>query len=282
MSPASRFDAFVAPARGKPALWRTLVGGILAAGLWILTIQAGFGLLASIDALSPRAVLIVYLWSFAALAVGLGLAARVVQGRPAASLIGPGGFRLRPFAVGAAVVGLAALPSLVLLVTGAPSTRMRSLADWAAWLPLVAPAVLIQTAAEEIAFRGYLLQSLAARFRSPLVWWLLPSLMFGALHWNPAELGGNAALGVLATAVVGLALADVTAWSGNLSAAIGLHFTNNVLALLVVASPGPIAGLALFVTDADPTGTAMRGLILTDLAATLILWVGWRALRGQR
>ena len=39
------------------------------------------------------------------------------------------------------------------------------LAAWAAWLPLVLPALLVQTAAEEIAFRGYLMQGLAARFR---------------------------------------------------------------------------------------------------------------------
>ena len=116
----------------------------------------------------------------------------------------------------------------------------------------------MQSAAEELAFRGFLMQSLAARFRSPVVWWLLPALLFGALHWNPAELGANAGLGVLASTVVGLALADVTARTGNLSAAIGLHFANNVMAMLVVALPSPVSGLALYLIGARPRRRGRR------------------------
>ena len=100
-------------------------------------------------------------------------------------------------------------------------------------------------AAEELLFRGYLTQALAARFRSPLAWALVPSLAFGALHWDGAAYGADAWLAVAAATAVGLALADVTARTGNLSAAIGLHFANNVAALLVVAMPGPTAALAL-------------------------------------
>ena len=121
------------------------------------------------------------------------------------------------------------------------------LATWAAWLPLALPALLLQTAAEEIAFRGYLMQGLAARFRSPLdLVARSRRSLFGVLHWNPAEFGGNAWLVALSTAVIGLVLADVTVRTGNLSAAIGLHFANNVASLLVVALPSPLAGLSLY------------------------------------
>jgi len=124
------------------------------------------------------------------------------------------------------------------------------------------------------------MQSLAARFASRWIWLLLPALLFGALHWNPAELGANAPLVVLSTTVIGLVLADVTAKTGNLSAAIGLHFANNVTSLLVVSLPGPLAGLSLWVTAADPADPASAGpLLLADLLITLLAWAAWRGLR---
>ena len=124
------------------------------------------------------------------------------------------------------------------MAAAAAPVRQLPLAAWAAWLPLALPLLLVQTAAEELAFRGFLMQCLAARFARPLVWFLLPALLFGALHWNPAELGANASLVALSATVIGLVLADVTAKTGNLSAAIGLHFANNVTSLLVVSLPG--------------------------------------------
>ena len=137
----------------------------------------------------------------------------------------------------------------------------------------------MQTAAEELAFRGYLLQGLAARFRSRLLWWGAPALLFGLLHWSPRE-GWPA---VLAAAALGLILADVTARSGNLSAAIGLHFANNAVALLVVAMPSPLAGLSLFVAGVDPADAAtVQLLLLSDLAVTLIAYAVWLGFWARR
>ena len=145
--------------------------------------------------------------------------------------------------------------------------------------PIVLPAILVQTAAEELAFRGYLMQGLAARFRSRWVWWLLPAALFGALHWNPGEFGPNAWLVALSTGLIGLVLADVTVRTGNLSAAIGLHFANNVASLLVVSLPSPLAGLSLYLARIDPSdAAAVRLLLLADLATTLAAYAAWLAL----
>jgi membrane protease YdiL (CAAX protease family) len=161
--------------------------------------------------------------------------------------------------------------------------RQAPVALWAAWLPLALPALMIQTAAEELAFRGYLLQGLAARFRAPLVWWLLPAVLFGLLHWDPAQFGRHAWLAAASAAVVGLVLADVTASTGNLSAAMGLHFANNAVALLLVAVPSPAAALSLYlypVATGDPD--ALRRILLADLATTLVAWAAWRLLLRRR
>jgi membrane protease YdiL (CAAX protease family) len=278
-----RLEAFVAPARANPALWRTVAGGLLAAALWLAAVAATLPLALSAGGFAARAGVVLYLASFAALLAGVLLAARLLQGRGPATLLGPGGFRPRAFGVGVAVIAAAALASLAALALLAPPTRQMPLGQWAAWLPLALPAILVQSAAEEAAFRGFLMQSLAARFRSPLAWWLVPSVLFGLLHWNPAELGPNAQLGVLGTTIIGLALADVTARTGNLSAAIGLHFANNVMAMLVVALPSPVSGLALFLSGVDPSDTArVRLLLVADIAATLLAWGAWRLLLARR
>ena len=61
--------------------------------------------------------------------------------------------------------------------------------------------------------------------------------------------------------------------TGNLSAAIGLHFANNVMAMLVVALPSPVSGLALWLSGVDPGDAAgLRLMMLADLAATLLAW----------
>lgn len=270
-SPA--FEAFVAPARRRPALWRLAAGLVLAAALWFAVAAA---LLRTAPALGagPRGVLLLYLASFAGLALGTALAARLHR-RPPASLLGPGGFRPRAFGLGVAAVAAAALVTVAASAGVAPPVRQTTLADWARLLPVALPLVLVQTTAEELLFRGYLTQALAARFRSPLAWALVPSLAFGALHWDGAAHGADAWLAVAAATAVGLAFADVTAATGNLSAAIGLHFANNVVALLLVAVPGPTAALALGLSPVDALHP-MRAWLLADLAATLAAWGAWR------
>jgi hypothetical protein len=63
---------------------------------------------------------------------------------------------------------------------------------WASFLPLALVGVLVQTGAEEVLFRGYLQQQLAARFASPLAWMVLPSVIFALLHYQPELMGENA------------------------------------------------------------------------------------------
>jgi membrane protease YdiL (CAAX protease family) len=272
--PGDRLDAFIAPARARPALWRLLLGAIFAVAAWFACIFLLFPLANRLPGDPGRLFLLAYLASFAGLAAGLAAAARFLQRRRPATLVGPGGFRPSHFAAGVAAIAL--VTALSVPFSSGLLLQQLPLATWAAWLPLALPLLLVQTAAEELAFRGYLMQGLAARFASPWVWFLLPALAFGALHWNPGEFGADAWVVVLSTTVIGLVLADVTVRTGNLSAAIGLHFANNVTSLLIVTLPGPLSGLGLFVVAPDPA--AVRPLLVADLAVTLLAWAAWRGL----
>jgi hypothetical protein len=277
MRRSDAFEAWVAPARARPELWRLLLGLALAATLWAAAVVA-----AGAAATGPRGALLGYLFAFAGLAAGAALAARLLHRRGVASLIGPRGFRPRGFLAGAAVVLAIAAATIGPGLALAGAERNQPLAAWLAWAPLALAAVLVQTSAEEIVFRGYLSQQLAARFRSPALWMGLPALGFGALHWNPAFAANAWAVAGVA-ALTGFVYADVTARLGDLSPAMGLHFANNAVALLVAGPAGPLGVFALWRAPIDPSDeAAMRAALVANAVVTLLAWSVWRTLRARR
>ena len=279
---ADPFARFLAPARRHPQLWR------LGLGLGLI-LAVNFAAAAAVFALLVRSVpperltsetigdtplvMAVLLLSFAGLALGTWAAARLMHRRGLASLIGHGPTALRHFVAGAGLILV--VYGAALAVAGPRLDLVANLAPglWLAWLPVALAGVLLQTGAEELAFRGYLQQQLAARFASPWVWMVLPSVGFGLLHHDPGTMGANTWLVVGLTGVFGLMAADLTARSGTLGLAWGLHFANNCFALLFVAPAGTLSGLALYTAPFGPDDTGlMRWLLLGDLAMLLVIW----------
>lgn len=271
-APARRFAAFVAPARARPGLWRLGAGAAVAIAGWLAAV-----VLLLPGASDRRAEALLFLLSFGGLVLGLGLALRLLHRRRLGSLLGPGGLDLRAAATGASACLAIVAASGAVACLIAPPERGIPLDAWARLLPMAVALIALQCAAEELFFRGYLLQGLAARFRSPLVWWLLPGLLFGVLHWNPDS--GDAPLAVASATLLGLLLADITAQTGNLSAAIGIHLANNLAALLVLAPPSSLDALALFVLAPGAVDPGPLGWL--DLATTLAAWGVWLAVRRQ-
>lgn len=279
-SETAALDAFVAPARRRTGFWRPVLGAGIVAAVWL---AAAVVLTVAEPWLGPRGFMLGFLWSFLGMVLGLRLALRLLHGRGLASLVGPGGLRPRAFAAGVAVLAVFVLVTAAPGLIAAPPERSQTLGTWLPWaLPALA-GLLVQTGAEELAFRGYLMQELAARVRARAVWLGVPALLFGALHWNPAEFGPNAGLVVATATLSGLVLGDVTARTGNLSAAMGLHFANNAVAVLVLAPPTPLGALALWTVTLDPAATeGMRVALLANMVATAVAWALWRAIRARR
>lgn len=87
---------------------------------------------------------------------------------------------------------------------------------------------------EELLFRGFLQQTLAAWWGLPAGPWIalaIASLAFGSCHWLCA------AYAVLAT-VMGLALGSLLLATGHLAAPITMHALYDALALLYLTRPG--------------------------------------------
>lgn len=289
-----RYDAhsaFVAPARRRAEIWRLLLGLVLIVAI-VLGLTALFHLAVLTyggDALhrditrlegtgQTAAGVLTLLYSFLIMTLAVVVVTAQLHRRSPLTLLGPIPLMMRQF--GAVVAVLIALGIAIAVLppwgfddpvsAGLPPLR------WLLLLPLALLAVLIQTSAEEILFRGYLQQQLAARFRSPVIWMVVPALLFGVLHYRP-DAGANGGLIMLWAAGFALAAADLTARAGTLGPAIGLHFMSNASALLILSAEGTLSGLALFrlqIDMADPV--ALRPYLLID--ATMIL-IGWLAAR---
>ncbi len=298
------FRDFVDPARPRPEVWRTCLGlGLVVAAsiAWIRLVALAadladggfplFRLLPGFGDLDEPAGVIWLLACFAGPVFGLLAAVGLVHRRRPATLVGPRGSRVgrdfaRGFLVAAGILGAGVLAVVPFMQ---PEGNLAT-AVWLAWLVPGIPLLLVQVAAEELVFRGYLQQQLAARFRSPLIWLALPSFAFGILHFDQDAFGSNAWLVVAATVVFGLIAGDVTARTGNIGAATGLHAANNFVALFLVGPDGYLTGLALFVLPFHASdATAARPFLVMDLLSLIAAYafylgaVRWiRAKRAAR
>ena len=289
-APYLALNAFVAPARPKPELWRTLCGLLIAALFGFLAVQAILlSLVATLGPAGARTALyematggsakgvIALLFCYLAVTAGLALGLALMMRRGLPSLIGPPGPALGSFLwVALPLTGLWLLLMPLSAMSGSVTAHL-SVWQQLPWLPLALLGLVVQTGTEELIFRGYLQQQLAARFKSRWVWMVLPSILFGMMHYSSQQYGAAALLVVAWSTLFGLAAADLTARTGNLGAAVGLHFANNASAVLMVGIKGNLGGLALYNVTVDPADLAGA---LTYLAIdTLALLIGWVSAR---
>lgn len=282
-------DRFVAPARDTAEVWRLVLGLVLATGfilvsaplIWqvlyyALSEDAYRALYDDFDAVLLPQSLLLMLFSFGFVWLAVAAVTILLHQRRPETLLGP-----PTIAWMQAKFVIVALGLLFAVLFMLPPYRhdppLQDGLDLARWIALLAPALIaifIQTSAEEVLFRGYMQQQLAARFTSPLVWLLVPSVIFGLAHYAPETYGSNAWFVVIWAAMFGLLAADLTARSGTLGPAIALHFVTNVSAILLVAPQGEMSGLALYrygFSAADQA--AVRAFLPIDFAVMLVAWL---------
>lgn len=260
----------------KPVTLPRLIAGIaVILVVWIAATIAALGLSHGVAAAIPGLAsnrqldMVMLLLSLGGLWAGVWLAMRFIHKEPLSLLFG-NGQRLdwRDFARAAIAAGMAlALTELALLALGFDARRGGTgILFWlAAGLP-VALLALLQTSAEEIVFRGYLMQRLANRFRSPLVWALLPGLAFTLLHVDTSMSSGLLAFNVISIGTITVLLAWLLVCTGNLGAAMGLHMANNFFIFWVLEHQPEFGAFALW------SGTPVAGLVSSgaSLAAVLL------------
>lgn len=200
-----------------------LVMGVRPVGrIWSVAVRIRWGLLGRTLGVAVLAVVVMN-------AVGIGLELIL-------SLFVPAGASAQPASEGAGFDTGAALLSLLFIVLLVP----------------------FQAAAEEIVFRGLLMQVIGSWLKSPWFAILIPTVFFAALHIYDVW-------GLAAVAILGAVAAWLTWRTGGLEAAIAIHIVNNLAAFGVMVSGvsgetaqtaegggagsliGEVVGLALFV-----------------------------------
>ena len=285
---------FVAPALAAADLPRLAFGVVAIEGLYKLFLMGFEQGLDATPGFSAHMMwyantatgLLLQLFSFVFLALAVVLVARLGHRRGLASLIGPIGPSLRAlaWAFGAVLLFFALTELLPPYWMGEGQAVARTPLYWLALLPLSLLALLVQCGAEELFYRGYIQQQLAARFARPWVWMVLPNIAFALAHWELGDFTPPAAQYVIWAFVFGVAASDLTARTGNLGAAIGFHLGNNAYAFLLFGEyAAPDSGLALFLFPSGALGDALldEAPLFTTAFATELAGVGlmWLAVR---
>ena len=225
-------------------------------------------------------ILSIFILPWVALAVVMPL----VHRRTPLVLLGPSHrvnwrhFRIAAIVVLAMIVGFEMafqLPARLLDLPTYQAHMVLELPQWALWLLPMLLLLFVQIGAEELLFRGYLLQMIRARGGG---FWLaiaLPSLAFGLLHYEPDIFGNNAYLFVANTTVWGILLCKVTLRTGNLGAALGIHFANNLTAIFLLGMDGNMNGMALFSTEVDLKSSMMSAALILHTLVMLAVYRIW-------
>jgi membrane protease YdiL (CAAX protease family) len=139
---------------------------------------------------------------------------------------------------------------------------------YALWAMLLgAPFFLFPAAFEEIFFRGWLMQTIAARHGGLIALWG-SSLIFGAWHLDMSGSSLNALLSVLFRIPAGLALGLIALRGRNLWAAIGAHTGWNAAYHGAVAVVAAEDGLSPW----DETYNVGAETVLTDMTDPFFLF----------
>jgi hypothetical protein len=151
--------------------------------------------------------------------------------------------------------------------------------DPGSWIPMLliaAVAFFVQASTEEMVFRGYLAQFVAAFTRSPFLILCVPALIFALPHFGNVA-GTSGFLALLPYIVMGL-MYGLLAWrSGSLWMSAGVHLGNNwFITMFVGTAAESIPKVSLFTTHGSSSATdlvvavAIQSLVVVGLAELLM------------
>jgi uncharacterized protein len=276
---------------GKNEWWRYLSSVMLILFFWLAgSFVLAFFLLASIlfnkdsgpiidpntgqmSGGDPFITVIILLLSFLPLLAGLLLAVRFVHQRPIISLItshpridwkriGIG------FLTFGTLVGLSCIIE-ALLYPGRYQFTFDPL-ETLKFLPVVLILVPLQAAAEELLFRGYMMQGLGLLTRRAWIVVAISSLVFMLLHVLNPEAQANTLLSLGSYLTIGLLFALVTVRDNRLELVIGMHIANNVFVLVVNNAVSALPVPSVFTVTTLDAGYNL----LSSLAIALVFYAG--------
>jgi membrane protease YdiL (CAAX protease family) len=284
------------PASARPALWRWIVGAIVIVLLWqivgsIMTVftvisagltleeflpSGGFG---ATPVAPDRAALILFaiLLSFVPFFLGNLIAYRYILKASVVRLFTQTGrFSLRRVMFGFGLWLILGLVGVFFIELANPGV-VQWVFDPVGALPYVLVALLlipIQTTAEELFFRGWILQwsDNGRRRRSVLA--AVNGVIFALPHLANPEVAGEDLIRIAGYVAVGYVWAWVTLRDRTLELAIGAHAANNISAALLVGYVGSaIPSVSLWTMERIPVA---QEILFGVLGAVAFAWITGR------
>ena len=263
---------------GKNSLWRYVLGVILIVFTWIVITAV---LVVAAERSGPSVQAALTLLGFLPMLVMPLVVTRVLHGRPAGTLIGPAQ-RLNWGRIGRAMLVWAGMLVAAMIAEvlwkGLSSYRL-NVDNFLNNLTIIFIYVFmipIQATAEEVFFRGYLLQATGRLTRNWVILGIMNSLFFMLPHLaNPEVRSAGILLAGLHWLASGMFYTLLTLRSGSLDYAIGAHVINNVMSATLIGYPdGALGEIALVMTkELD----AAFGLVTFVVAAAIAYVVLTRA-----
>lgn len=213
--------------------------------------------------------------------LGVFIAVKFIHYRPFVSLINPSGkIEWRRFWIGFAVFGVLLSAGTVVDYFINPETYSVTFDASQFWiaLPIILIMTPIQTATEELVFRGYVIQSFGIKIKNGIILSAISGILFMLPHLANPEIFASNKLGVLSTIamilnyfVVGAVLALVTVRTNSLEAAMGAHAINNLFCFIVIGYPDSAlpTNTIFFTSNFEPVG----GLISAGITGVLFYFI---------
>lgn len=279
--------------QGRGRWWRYLLGTIILMTIWSLgslfslpvfwVDPAALGIDTGAPAQAWSATLALLL-SFLGLFLAVPLVVRFVHKRPWRTVITP--YSKLNFRLMARGAWYWFVPLMVMTVVAVilDSDGISRSSDWDAWWRLVLVVlglVWMQTTAEELLFRGYLMQWVSLASTRKWVIAIASGVLFGIPHLSNPEVTSQPGLDAVIVGTIyfttGFALGWVSAVSGTIELAIGAHWANNVMSFLLVAPEQSMAPGALFIDSSPDVYLAAIG----NLFVVIVFIVWSRKHRGS-
>jgi uncharacterized protein len=203
--------------------------------------------------------------TFGLLLLGYWAASRLIQGKRFGDIVGRWrwDFVAKGFGLWAVILILNTLADFLMHPAGfslSPDIRAPQFMLW------VAPALAVQTFAEEFVFRGVITQGLVRAIKRPWIVCLVSGLVFGSMH-----IPNGLPQAVSATAF-GVVLAFLAIRTGGLALGWGLHLVNNLFGGMVVVSSGDVFNGAHGLFHQNTPGLDSFDVVYTVAALLLAAW----------
>jgi uncharacterized protein len=150
--------------------------------------------------------------------------------------------------------------------------------NWAAWwsfVPVVFIFIPLQTSAEELFFRSYLIQGLGLLNRNPLFIYIVGGLMFALPHFFNPEMERGAIWMGLTYFAMGVFGVLITVRDNRLELALGEHAANNIYIALISNSKDSALKTPAILMHDDPDPQASFWVVLAVMTLAYLLFFVW-------